>query len=185
MVPPSGKGLADPHSRLARRRSSGARRRRGREPPFLPISGRVISSIANRLPLFIKELQGLLKQPRRWCARRHGRLEDVETGAMPVDRREGTRSIGVGELQPMSLDHVRDIPRVMGNLGIPLKEFPRCVDNRSLHINPPVVLTRVALSPVLPALLDSRGVYSFGVLVIDHGDGVAVRAILDAIDAPR
>src|SRR5438046_2281691 len=102
-----------------------------------PVVGRTFSSltsspIANRLPLYIKEVQGLLKQPRRWCTRRHGRLEDVETGAMPVDRREGTRSIGVGELQPMSLDHVRDIPRVMGNLGIPLKEFPRCVDNRSL-----------------------------------------------------
>src|SRR5688572_333376 len=104
---------------------------------------------------------------------------------MPVDRREGTGAIGIEELQAMSFDQVRDIPPVVGHLRVPLKELPRRVDDRPLHIAPPAVITGVALSPILPALLDSRGVYFFGVLVIDHRDGVAARAILDAIDAAR
>src|SRR5205814_5179230 len=87
--------VLDPHSR----RSSGARRWRSREFPFLSVSGGVVGSIANWLPLFIKELDRLLKQPRRGRTRRHGCLENIKADAMPVDRGEGTRSIGVGELQ--------------------------------------------------------------------------------------
>src|SRR5207247_10250457 len=101
--------------------------------------------------------------------------------AMPCCRGYGTIAICVAELHPLSFDQVRDIPREMGNLGVPLKELPRRVDDRTLHIRPPVVLTGVALSPVLPALLGSRRVYFFGVLVIDHSNGVAVRAIFDAL----
>ena len=104
---------------------------------------------------------------------------------MPVDRGERMGSIGIGQLESMAFNQVRHIPRVVGNLGVPLKELPRRVDDRSLHITSPVVLASVAFSPILLALLGSRCVYFFGVGVIDHSDGVAVRAILDAIEVPR
>src|SRR5438093_9300673 len=165
--------------------SSRPRRRRCREFPLLRISSRVVRAIAHRLPLLIKELQRLLKQSGRWRTFRNGRLEYVQTRPMPVDSRERNGCISIEELQSLSLNQVRDIPCVMGYFGIPLKEFPRRVNNRSLHIRTPVVLAGVALSAILPALLGPRGVYFLGVLVIDDRGGVAACAILDGIDAPR
>ena len=82
-------------------------------------------------------------------------------------------SIGVGELESMSFYQIRNVPSVMGNFAVPLKELPRRVDDRSLHITPPAVSASVALSALLLAFLSSRCVNFFGVGVIDYSDGVA------------
>src|SRR5207249_2571360 len=112
-------------------------------------------------------------------------LQDIQTGPMPVNRGEGSGSVGIGELEPLSFDIVRDGPRVIGHLGVSLNEFPRGVNDRALHIPSPAVLTGVALSSILPALLDSRGVNFLCFAVIDHGHGVSARATLGAIHPPR
>src|SRR5687767_8673237 len=116
MVPPPSheKRLQNRRARLAAgRRSSGARRWRRRESPFPRVSGGVVRLIAKRLPRFIKKLKRLLKQPRRRRTLRHGGLQDVQPGPMPVDRGEGPGSLGVEELQLMSFNPVRGIPRVV------------------------------------------------------------------------
>src|SRR5262245_54933492 len=141
--------------------STCARWRRSRELPRLAVARRVERPIAKRFPRFIEELKRLLKQSRRGCALRYAGLQDVETRAVPMDGRERSRSIGVGELELVAFDLVEHVPRVVRDLRVSLEELPRRVDDRALHVDAPVVLTRVALAALLLALLGSRGVQLF------------------------
>src|SRR5205807_6824762 len=90
----------------------------------------VIASIANAFSLVIQKLKRLLKEPGRRRSFRNCRLENIKTRVMPVDRREGTRSIGIEELELGSLDQVGHVPGVTRNFRVSLKELPSRVDDR-------------------------------------------------------
>src|SRR5437867_5683475 len=141
--------------------------------------------ITNSFSLLVDESQRLLEQRRWWRTLGHGSFHYIESVFMHMDHGEGTGSIAVGELQPMSFDSVGVIDRIIRNLGVSLKEFPRRIDNRSSQIGLRVVGADVRIRPGSFAVLRALRVYFSGVCIVDHSDGVAVRTILVAVDAPR
>ena len=101
---------------------------------------------------------------------------------MHVDRSKGARSIGVGELDPTSLDSVAVVVRVVRHRGVPLKETPRRIVERASQLTDPGVVAQIRIGLASP---ESLRVYCLDVRVLDHGDGVAIRTIFDTVDAPR
>ena len=105
---------------------------------------------------------------------------------MHVDRGKGTRLIGVGELYPPSLNSFGVVVRVVRHRGIPLKETPRRIVERSSQFIDPGVTAQIRIrARQALATLESLCMYFLDVRVIDHRDGVTVRTIFDAVEAPR
>src|SRR5438034_201477 len=90
----------------------------------------------------------------------------------------------------MSFDEVDEIPQEVRQLGVPLHELKRCIDDRAAHIILPVTLTGSAGAAAASfgprrAVLGFLGEYSLGLVVIDHRHGVVALALRGAIETRR
>ena len=76
----------------------------------------------------------------------------------------------------MAFDLIDDGPSKQRDLCVALQKL-RCREHdRSLHVGPPVVLTRIALAAGFLARVGARSVQLLGVGVVDDRDGVAAGA---------
>src|SRR5262245_49410519 len=137
-------------------------------------------SITNPDAILVEESEILLKERWRWCTWRNGAVQNVKTILVHVDRDKCTRLVGVGELYAASFDAVAVGERVVRHLAIPLKVARDGIVERASQVVHPAVRARVGISL---AALGLVGVNLLPCRVIDDGDGVAVRTVLDCIHA--